>query len=259
MSALFLRDIQALRARHLAGLNQQPFPEEQAAGLDLLSQLLQQQGFSSGPSAPNLEALRSAAASEPSPGEPVNAADTLGAAEAGPAEDSAPELAAFLDDLLATPEDSMFAPQLAGEPLQFSGDPGKDPPPWQPLKPAQARLPRVPSIPASPPSKPQEARASKASSSPFLVAQEADSYNSAEERRKAAEAAAAASERARSRLSRGRVASSNKADKAAVGAVQGKDDDRHALPPAAVASTMLGARSQEVQEDSCCVLDKVVP
>ncbi|BDA48701.1 probable differentially expressed in FDCP 8 homolog at C-terminar half [Coccomyxa sp. Obi] len=231
---------QALRARHLAGLHQQRSLEEQAAGLDLLSQLLQQQGLSPGPPAPDLAALRSTAAAEQFLGEPANSADT---AESGPAEDSAPELAAFLDDLLATPEDSMFAPQLAGEPLQFSSDPGKDPPPWQPLKPVQAR---VPSIPESAPSKTHEPPADKASSSPFLVAQQTDSYNSAEERRKAAEAAAAASEKARSRLSRGRGASRGIEPQMAPGvAVQGQHDDRSALSPAASASTMLGARSQE--------------
>ncbi len=204
-----------------------------------------------------MAALRSTAASEWFLGEPADAADTLGATEAGPAEDSAPELAAFLDDLLATPEDSMFAPQLAGEPLQFSGDPGKDPPPWQPLKPIQAR---VRSIPESPPSRPHEPTAGKARSSPFLVAQEADSYNSAEERRKAAEAAAAASERARSRLSRGRGASRNsKSQLAPAEAVHGQHDKKDALLPAASASAMQGARSQEVREESDCTLHEFVP
>lgn len=45
------------------------------------------------------------------------------------------EISSFLDDLLAAPQNSIFAPQP--EEVQketFVGDPGKDPPPWQPLK-----------------------------------------------------------------------------------------------------------------------------
>ncbi|KAK9917040.1 hypothetical protein WJX75_000268 [Coccomyxa subellipsoidea] len=231
---------QALRARHLAGLNAQPSPEDRAADSDLLAQLLQQQGFHSGSPAPDLARLGRSTDPGVYPGESGVAADGQDTGAAGPSTESAPELAAFLDDLLATPEDSMFVPQLGGEPLQFSGDPGKDPPPWQPLKPRS----RGASVPETPTAS-REAGAG-AGGSPFLAAQEVPSYNSAEERRKAAEAAAAASERVRSRLARRRVTSEgSEVQTPSAAAAERQQEEAGTISTAGSSSTMLGARSQE--------------
>lgn len=236
---------QALRARHLAGLNAQPSPEDRAAESDLLAQLLQQQGFHSGSQAPDLARLGQSTDPGVYPGESGVAADGQDTGAAGPSAESAPELAAFLDDLLATPEDSMFAPQLVGEPLQFSGDPGKDPPPWQPLTPRS----RGASIPETPTASREAGAGAGAGGSPFLAAQEVPSYNSAEERRKAAKAAAAASERVRSRLARKWVTlEGNEVQTPPAAAAERQHEDAGTISTAGSSSTMLGARSQEVRE-----------
>ena len=98
----------------------------------------------------------------------------------------APELAAFLDDLLAKPENSIFERPLSSEDdVQLT--PGH-PPPWRRLKPqlAEDALQTAAYDSAAAASEAGAAR-QVPSSAANSAHQQSDSYNSAEERRKAAE------------------------------------------------------------------------
>lgn len=234
---------QALRARHLAG--QEGQPGDPAAEADLLALLLLRQGvLPAGAQSSDLAAgiMPGSSAQE------QHSADAAAWERSDTAGESKEELAAFLDDLLATPEDSMFAPQLGAQPVQFAGDPGKDPPPWRPLKP-HSRASAVAEPTSAAVELTDAATASSSSISPFQAAQPVESYNSAEERRRAAEAIERSFVKAKSRLARKRANAEGNAETKPAVAVQGRQDDISLLSPT---GSMLGARSQEVR---CCELN----
>jgi hypothetical protein len=95
---------------------------------------LQQMDSSANGALPELSqqpARQAAAEDTADPALPEGALEECEEGEGPPA-----EISAFLDTLLAAPQNSIFAPQPEAEQGgAFVGDPGKDPPPWKPLRP----------------------------------------------------------------------------------------------------------------------------